>query len=284
VTQQSVIDMYEYTNGRSTIDLHRAKADELRRSVKPWLEHVFKRQELVGVLIPRPYHQTIRVPKTEAPPPPPPEPQRATETKPTWIKIRVVEDETDRPLSGVELDVRLTKGEETTRATKSSGLIDIVDVEAPGSCSATSIIKDAEMKKFFIFVAVADKPTKQSEDKKTKPAPPAGARIGLLVEHKVRNDDTLGTIAKYYGLNWRELAQFNWGTSDPEKINEHLRDDVGSTKKTASGKNYILSSSDDPGIIYVPKKWSGSGFETEKTHTVRVKPFEKPFKLFIFSQ
>ncbi|MGH9901238.1 MAG: LysM peptidoglycan-binding domain-containing protein [Pyrinomonadaceae bacterium] len=96
-----------------------------------------------------------------------------------------------------------------------------------------------------------------------------------------RAGDTLGSIAKYYGMNWRDLANFNWATTDPEEINEHLRAELGSTKKTADGRNYILDDSDSPGIIYIPKKWSRGGFATEQTHTIRVKRVEPGWELII---
>ena len=72
-------------------------------------------------------------------------------------------------------------------------------------------------------------------------------------------------------MTWQRLAEFNWGTSDPTAINEHLRDGVGCTKKTADGHNYMFDSSDKPGIIYIPQKWSRDGLATEKTHTIEVK-------------
>ena len=55
-------------------------------------------------------------------------------------------------------------------------------------------------------------------------------------------------------MTWQELAKFNWQTDVPREINEHLAKDVGCTRKTRDGKNYIFTSEDDPGIIYIPKK------------------------------
>ena len=88
---------------------------------------------------------------------------------------------------------------------------------------------------------------------------------------QVPGGQTLESVAQSAGLTWQELARFNWDTIVPEEINEHLRDDVGCTQRTADDQNYVFSDSDQPGIIYVPQDWSQTGLATEQTHTVRVR-------------
>jgi len=86
----------------------------------------------------------------------------------------------------------------------------------------------------------------------------------------VKTGDSLDSIAKSNDLDWEELAQFNWETDQPKRINWHLRNDVGCRKKAADGHNYLLSDKDEPGILYIPKAWTKQGLKNNKVHTLRV--------------
>jgi len=94
----------------------------------------------------------------------------------------------------------------------------------------------------------------------------------VVIEHRVLSGETLESIAADAGFSWQEVANFNWGTSDPNEINHHLVEIVGCTKKTKDRKNYMFDSSDDPGLVWVPVKWKYSGLPADNTHTVRVLP------------
>jgi hypothetical protein len=98
-------------------------------------------------------------------------------------------------------------------------------------------------------------------------------RIAEIEEHKVKTGESIKSLAEANGMTWQELAKFNWDTDVPDEINKHLRDEVGCTKKTRDGYNYMFDNSDDPGIIYLPKSkdWKESGLQTDKTHTLRVR-------------
>lgn len=101
---------------------------------------------------------------------------------------------------------------------------------------------------------------------------PDGKRVLNVIEHKVRTGETLDSVAQAHGMTWRELAQFNWGTQQPDRINHHLYKEVGCRKKTADGKNYVFDDGDEPGKIYVPRAWRQDGLMTDMTHTIRVRP------------
>jgi LysM repeat protein len=96
-------------------------------------------------------------------------------------------------------------------------------------------------------------------------------RIALIHRHKVRTNESLSSLAKANGISEKDLLTFNFGTTEPQEINRHLRDRVGCTKRTRDGRNYIFDSTDKPGFIYIPKPWKQSGLETARTHTIRVK-------------
>ena len=97
--------------------------------------------------------------------------------------------------------------------------------------------------------------------------------IAVIEKHKVKSGETLKSLAEAHGLTWQQLALFNWNTDDQDDINNHLRDDVGCTKKSPDGNNYVFSSDDSPGIICVPTKWVKAGLPTDQTHMIRVRPF-----------
>lgn len=90
--------------------------------------------------------------------------------------------------------------------------------------------------------------------------------------YKVKDDDTLKSIAEKAGITWQELARFNWGTDNPDRINAFLRNKVGCRKRTSDGKNYIFTSKDDPGIIQVPEKMPEKSFASNATHPIIVSP------------
>src|SRR5664279_1200440 len=89
---------------------------------------------------------------------------------------------------------------------------------------------------------------------------------------KVADGDSLKSIADAAGITWQELAKYNFNTEDPDEINIALRDKVGCRKKTKDGYNYIFTSKDDPGIIYVPQEMPDTSYEHSTTHTINVSP------------
>ncbi len=100
-------------------------------------------------------------------------------------------------------------------------------------------------------------------------------RIALIEEHKVKSGETIKSLAEANGLTWQRLAKFNWGTPNPDEINKHLREDVGCTKKTPDGYNYVFTSEDDPGIVHIPKKWIRTNLALDDTYTIRVRRLER---------
>jgi len=119
--------------------------------------------------------------------------------------------------------------------------------------------------------ATADSPSTTGSSRTTESS--SWRRIARIDEHKVQTGETLESLASSAGLTWQQLAEFNWDTSVPEQVNEHLRDDVGCTQRTADGNNYVFSSEDEPGIIYIPQPWTQEGLATEACHTFRVRQF-----------
>lgn len=213
------------------------------------------------------------------------EPGSAVEPCPLcWIKVRVLDDKTDEPVEGVCLDVTWPSGKPTHHSTDADGMVTIHPAE-PGAYDVTSILEGATYESTLEPLRMDRTPSKpppkgepEAEPPETgvdgeelPPLVPLPTCIGLVVEHKVQTGESLDSIAKANELTWKELAHFNWETAEPKTINKHLRDDVGCRKKTKDGYNYSFTSDDDPGILYVPKKWEAKGLPHNHTYTIHVR-------------
>jgi hypothetical protein len=73
------------------------------------------------------------------------------------------------------------------------------------------------------------------------------------IPYKVKTGDNLKNISKKYGLTWQELTEYNWKTHHPPEVNWYLGNYVGCTAETSDKKNYSFRSTDNPGIIHVPR-------------------------------
>jgi hypothetical protein len=80
----------------------------------------------------------------------------------------------------------------------------------------------------------------------------------LSIKHKVSNNESWYTLAqrpevKAAGMNANDLCYFNFRTRHPREINWYLKHKVGCTMTTCDGKNYVFSTSDNPGIVFLPQ-------------------------------
>ncbi|RJP37886.1 MAG: LysM domain-containing protein [Phycisphaerales bacterium] len=210
-----------------------------------------------------------------------------------WIAIRVVDDPTGSPVANVELNVGPSNGQERKAATGPDGIVEVQDVDR-GGVDVSSEFAGAHVETTLDFVDMGESPSSGesnggmegaatlntggtaaerpgAEARKAEVDGPAPKWIAQIEAHKVRTGETIASLAEGAGLTWQALAQFNWGTSVPDRINQHLRDDVGCTRKTVDGRNYVFTSDDEPGIVYIPRPWSLPGLATDRMHTVRVR-------------
>jgi hypothetical protein len=175
--------------------------------------------------------------------------------------------------------VRTPDGVENFHDTNGEGKVRVEEIE-PGSCDVRCDMKELRLKDTLVFAGMGEK---SGQD---KPAPATGSgplRIALVEPHKVKTGESIASLAKNAKMTWQDLAKFNWDTAVPDQINKHLVEDVGCSRKTKDGKNYIFDDSDDPGIVFIPQAWSQSGLAAGGLHVIRVKLVEKPYRLFIFS-
>lgn len=195
-------------------------------------------------------------------------------TESSWILLKVVDDATDEPIPKVKLTLTLPDGSKADHTTNAEGAIDL-DPVRPGTCQVVTDMASPKRAETLVLVRLTGPTPPPPEDPKKKRKKPKQApyKVGRIERHRVRTGDTLAGLAQMAGMTWKELAKFNWGTDDPKKVNRHLRWDVGCTKKTADGSNYVFDDSDSPGIVLLPFPWSaplGTGLE----HVLRVSPVD----------
>jgi len=90
---------------------------------------------------------------------------------------------------------------------------------------------------------------------------------GRLFPYKVRDGESIKSIADRLGMTWQELSILNWGTSVPEEINWYLKHFVGCRRNDAG--YYYFEDSNDPGILYLPHPLPEGG-ENAVVATLRV--------------
>jgi hypothetical protein len=210
----------------------------------------------------------------EEPPAQPAPPPRTR--KLTWIELQFFDDRTGRPVNNLRVVLRTPDGNESFQTTDGDGLIRVDPVD-PGSCDAWCEVKGATREDTLAYVGDG-RPPKAADA--GAGAPPSGAAIrhfARVERHKVKTGETLDGLAKPAKMTWQELAKFNWGTAVPDEINKRLRDEVGCTKKTKDGHNYVFDDTDKPGIVLIPAKWERDGLATGARHVFRGKALKRFF-------
>lgn len=197
-------------------------------------------------------------------------PAAVAKTERAWIRIHVADDETAEPLPEVKLRIRTPDGAERTVTTNAKGDAEIRDLDE-GTCDVRSDGKGGTLENTW-NPAGTGVSAARSERRFEPGRGPHG--IARIEPHRVRAGESLETLAAGAGLPWQELAQFNWGTSDPKKINEALARHVGCTRRDRKGANYVFDDSDEPGLVYLPHSWEWPGLATGATHVLRVQRIE----------
>ncbi len=188
------------------------------------------------------------------------------------IKFQVVDDATGKPYAGVVLRVRDSADWLKQMTTNGRGVAEAMKVES-GSCVLSSDFNPSEaeertrLSETFHVVRVD-----AGEEIEEEAANSEGrSHLAKIDVHKVAGGESIKSLADANSMRWQDLAFFNWGTDVPDQINNHLRDDVGCTERTADDNNYVFSNTDDPGLMYIPSEFRKTSLATEQTHIIRVK-------------
>ena len=95
-------------------------------------------------------------------------------------------------------------------------------------------------------------------------------------KYSPQDGDTLEKIAQREStpgckLTASRIALFNWGTDDPDTIEELLRDELGCYKRGDDNRFVISGDAKSRTDLYIPKPFRKAGLATNRTHTIRVK-------------
>ena len=101
-----------------------------------------------------------------------------------------------------------------------------------------------------------------------------------------QDGDTLEEIARRETANGNpltaeEIALFNWGTDDPEAVDEHLRDELDCYRRGEDNRFLISSDCEPRSELLLPKRFEESGLPINQTHTIRVRKPQEPTRQFV---
>lgn len=226
-----------------------------------------------AIVIQRPIEPPrARVLSRRRPAAPPPAPALARTEDTAWIRFVVVHHKTGEPCRGIRLGVRTPNSLEIYVVTDAAGRASVSDIK-PGACSVWCPLSDARLERTVAYVGMG-RPAASEAAARQGFRGDRGTQAGWVAhvdEHRVQTGETLASVAALHDMSWKELAEFNWGSSAPREVNGFLRDRVGCWKKSPDGLNYQFTSVDEPGLIYIPRPWSQSGLATEQEHVIRVR-------------
>jgi hypothetical protein len=220
-----------------------------------------------------------------APPPPrsveEPEESPAPEVVAGTFDLQVVLDGDGSGVGQLSVEVK-TQGEGGFRGHRTDGGGSIrVEHVVRGAVDVRSDITGARLDQSAVVVGWGTSPIDVDVDGEAAPAPkgadlPPVRHLIELEQYRVRDGDTPASVAARAGMSWPDLAYFNWGTRVPEEINRFLAFEVGSTQKGKSG-DVAFKSSDQPGLIRIPRRFSRSDLPTDTKNVLRVRFPRFPF-------
>lgn len=185
--------------------------------------------------------------------------------------VKVVDDATGTGVADARLEVTFADGSKKSLNTARNGTAELAGLE-PGENLLSSPLAGAVLAR-TLAVASGDAPGASGAANRKRPPVAGPFVVAHVVEHKVKTGETFAKIASGSGLSERDLATFNFGGAEPAELDACLRDQVGCTKKGADG-HYVFDDTDEPGIVYVPKPWTGK-VPGDKLHEVRVRHIER---------
>lgn len=196
-----------------------------------------------------------------------------------WISFRFVHDETGDPIPHLQLRVTLPDGSAQETKTDSDGTAEFKEIDE-GSCSVTSPLGGSVWDRTFEFRSLGREedsnrsPQAREEDKtcpchfcafpvsdvekteeETTEPPAENVRITRVKVYRLQKEETLEQAAQANTTSWDNLALFNWGTTNREKVKREFE---------SSG-----------GTLLIATEWKEEKLETNRTHVIRVAPCEK---------
>ena len=97
--------------------------------------------------------------------------------------------------------------------------------------------------------------------------PRDGDDLELIAERETAEGNT---------ISGEELARFNWGTSDPEHVDELLRDELGCRRRGPDNRFVFASDDEARSELRIPSRFRRDGLALNRTHQVRVNCLDCP--------
>jgi hypothetical protein len=247
-----------------SVDLPSLAPGDLEEHMLSTVLHAVEVRQLVAVEVER-----SAPPQYFAAPEPPAE-QPAEERSPGTFYLQVVLDVDGAPVGQLSLGVKEPASDEfRALRTDGGGCIHIAHT-VRGTGDVRADVKGARLDQSAVVVGWGAARIKDDGAPPSGDAPPVRYVVNLE-EYRLRDGDSVDSVSARAGMNWKDLAYFNWGTRVPEEINCHLASAVGCSKKAPDG-NYVFSGDDWPGIIRIPKPFSKEGLPTDEMNILRVEP------------
>ena len=222
-----------------------------------------------------------------------------------WIKFQFLSQKEDYPLAQIKAVVTDPNQNKSEHTTDKQGRI-VIQPAVPGAYAITCPLANITINKCFDLTTVAsagipvtasqvpppaeDPPHVKDAAKNGEPAatdpndrranayPWTPVAFADVDTRQVSDGDDLVKLGQVVDLSWEELANFNFGTDEPDEVNGQLRDLVGCTQPDRRG-NYSFHDSDDPGLMFLPKQFKSENLPTLRVHIFRGEPVERPMKL-----
>ena len=215
------------------------------------------------------------------------------------IVYQVVDDLTHEPIADVSLIVTLPDGSEVPKKTNRDGIVQFDGLRA-GRCGVRAELGGRDLLHVLAFDGFGQHPIGAGRhDRRTRlwerPAfdglERAGKRkpedkppvIATVLAHRVRTGETLASVAEVYETTQEALMEFNFGTTDHDAVQRLLASEVGCAVRDLESGDYVLSSADDPGILYIPRAWERFGQATDREWVIRVHRIQPEPPPFVFS-
>ena len=210
----------------------------------------------------------------------PPAPVAAPGEQAHFFEVEVLDDRTGSPVPDVKIEITLADGSKRLCTTGRDGRIRLEHAQ-PGSHMVCSPLGGATLSRTLEIVSAGEAPSggkpgpkKKVPGKTTAPASGHHRPLSIIAHvtaHKVKSGDTIPGLAGANHMTQSELSHFNWGVSSVAEIEQRLRDEVGCRKRSERGR-HVLDDADDPGVIFLPRRWIQRSLGVDQCHTFRVRP------------
>lgn len=227
---------------------------------------------------PTPQADVRTMPREEALPP---EPEASPQP---WIEIKLI-DEHEDPVADVTLTLELSNGSSHELQTGSDGKARVesssagfhgtIRNEVPSSITVDECWAFAGQGRGKRTNASRVLMHEEPVDDKDRTA------LIDIFEHRVRDGDTLASVAERRGVDLDQLKQFNFGSTDDESVRSSLSAYVG-TRAPLEGDEeedgvdeLAFTGGEVPGVLYIPRPLEVHALESDAVHTLALRRIDR---------